>query len=737
MSDTNVHRVVGNLLVGTSHFFVDTTTNQVGVNTSTPGAALDVQGGDVKVGSGITLASSTGTITATGFSGNGSGLSGVNSDSGSWVNGSSSNIHLAVSTDNVGIGIDNPGHKLDVNGDINIATGSTLRVGGTPAVFSNWSVHTNGSDIYRSSGNVGIGTTDPVTPFELVVGTSAAPLTAETTIMQLNSTLDGSSSDHKCYFKFQYVPESNPVSWTDWSGRIQFVTDSTNQGYIEFNPPGAEYAIAFGNTGGGSAAGEIMRLLGTGNVGIGTTSPGHKLEVNGTVRASTYVSTPYLYRSSHNSGYMVGSYNSVGANSTMVNPIYTIGSNYMPTGDNAIGNMYGIGYSHGNFTSLLTGGWGMYVASDGDVRIGLNAQHGHIKCTGYVDAGTEVYAQNWFRSRGNSGHHWESTSNGNGWHIYPKDRQDMYFRTGLFNGGIAGTVHTATVRGYIHWTTSNEIGFLNSIRHWSLRMDDAKNCSVYGNNYSYAYHGHSDTRMKKNIVHADDTTALNLIREIKPRIYEYIDTPRRGTHSVYGFIAQEIKELMPKAVKVREGEIPNIYQNATFDKEQMIITFENFDTGNLHQTKDIICRVDNGEVEKHLSIKSVLNSKQLEIEDDDEFKALLEESEIADEIFVWGQTVDDFHSIDKNYIFTVATAALQEVDRQLQTTKEDLQTTKTELKADLQTTQTELAEERTLHETTRTQLRNTQTELDVAKIKLLNIEARMQIIESNISKVVV
>ena len=76
--------------------------------------------------------------------------------------------------------------------------------------------------------------------------------------------------------------------------------------------------------------------------------------------------------------------------------------------------------------------------------------------------------------------------------------------------------------------------------------------------------------------------------------------------------------------------------------------------------------------------------------------------------------------------------------------KDLLSETKTELKADLQTTkedlqttQTELTEERALHETTRTQLRNTQTELDVAKIKLLNIEARMQIIESNISKVVV
>ena len=418
-----------------------------------------------------------------------------------------------------------------------------------------------------------------------------------------------------------------------------------------------------------------------GNVGIGGAASGtNKLKVHGNIEATGYVSTPYLYRSSHNSGYMVGSYNSVGANSTMVNPIYTIGSSYMPTGDNAIGNMYGIGYSHGNFTSLLTSGWGMYVAANGTPRIGLNGDHGHIKCTGYVDAGTEVYAQNWFRTRGNSGHYWEPTSNGNGWHIYPKDRSDMYLRTGSGNGGICGIIGSiSTPRGYVHWTTSSQIGFLTSYRHWSLLMDDAKNCTVYGVNYSGGYLGRSDTRIKKNIVHADDTTALNLIREIKPRIYEYIDTPRLGTHSVYGFIAQEIKALMPKAVTVHEGEIPNIYQNATFDKEQMIITFENFDTGNLHQTKDIICMVDM--VEKHLSIKSVLNSKQLEIEEDDEFKALLEESEIADEIFVWGQTVDDFHSIDKNYIFTVATAALQEVDRQLQTEKEKVKSLEERLAA--------------------------------------------------------
>jgi hypothetical protein len=578
-----------------------------------------------------------------------------------------------------------PSYKLDVDGDINISSTSTLRVGGTPAVFSNWSV--DGSDIYRSSGNVGIGGAASGTNRLKVHGTveatafsvggtglaNSATITASDSAG--NSTIVQRNSDGYVFANF-----FNTTPDDVGSGVTKVCVEVANDGYIRHGTQAA-----------------VRSFLGLGD---------YAYKGNGS----------NITRTSHSNGFLVGSYNSVGANSTKTNPIYTIGSSYNPT-DTSFGDMYGIGYTHGNFTSILTGGWGMYVAADGDARIGLNGTHGHIKCTGYVDAGsyvdagTELYVQNWIRTRGNTGHYWEASSNGNGWHIYPKDRTDMYFRTGVSNGGIAGTIGDATTRGYIHWTTSNEIGFLSNIRHWSLRMDSAKNCTVYGVNYSGGYNGRSDTRMKKNIVHADDTTALNLIREIKPRIYEYIDTPRRGTHSVYGFIAQEIKALIPKAVTIHEGEIPNIYQNATFDKEQMIITFENFDTGNLHQTKDIICMVDNDN-EKHLSIKSVLNSKQIEIEDDDEFKALLEESEIADEIFVWGQTVDDFHYVDKNYIFTVATAALQEVDRQLQTTR------------------TELAEERT-------QLRNTQTELDVVKIKLLNIEARMQIIESNISKVVV
>ena len=98
----------------------------------------------------------------------------------------------------------------------------------------------------------------------------------------------------------------------------------------------------------------------------------------------------YLQRSDHHTGHLVGSYNNVGANSSKSNPIYTIGSNYNP-GDNDLGNMYGIGYSHGNNASFISfsglTGWGLYVASDGDCRMFLDGSTGKIAATGTISGG--------------------------------------------------------------------------------------------------------------------------------------------------------------------------------------------------------------------------------------------------------------------------------------------------------------------------------------------------------------
>ena len=101
-----------------------------------------------------------------------------------------------------------------------------------------------------------------------------------------------------------------------------------------------------------------------------------------------------IHRGTHSSGYLVGSYNNVGANSAKSNPIYTIGSGYQPN-DTDLASMYGIGYSHGNanFDGINTvlSDWGLYVAANGTARIGLDGGNGNIKLTGTVD-GRDVAA---------------------------------------------------------------------------------------------------------------------------------------------------------------------------------------------------------------------------------------------------------------------------------------------------------------------------------------------------------
>ena len=120
----NVHHLNGNLLVGSSHFYVDTLTNKVGITTTNPDAGLHVNSNayvntDFRVGADIAMNVASGRITAGSFDGDGSLLSGINSDSGSWVkDDANSKIYVSNTSHKVGIGTTVPDATLDVNGSI-------------------------------------------------------------------------------------------------------------------------------------------------------------------------------------------------------------------------------------------------------------------------------------------------------------------------------------------------------------------------------------------------------------------------------------------------------------------------------------------------------------------------------------------------------------------------------------------------------------------------------------------
>ena len=189
----------------------------------------------------------------------------------------------------------------------------------------------------------------------------------------------------------------------------------------------------------------------------------------------------------------------------------------------------------------------------------------------------------------------------------------------------------------------------------------------------------SDKRIKKNVKDIDGNTALSQIRQIRPKIYNYIDY-RSGTGDVYGFIAQDVKDVILHSTTCTKDYIPNFYcqgnihaidaSNHIYEiSSENDLSFDKVidDSGNEvihHKVK--IYGFDN--TEYICSVIQMNNPKNIQVKLEEEYKFANDE-ENKYKLFIYGQQIYDFYSLDKNAIFTVATTALQEVDRQQQADK--------------------------------------------------------------------
>jgi TolA-binding protein len=185
--------------------------------------------------------------------------------------------------------------------------------------------------------------------------------------------------------------------------------------------------------------------------------------------------------------------------------------------------------------------------------------------------------------------------------------------------------------------------------------------------------GASDERIKKNIIDADDAECLETLRLLKPKKYQYKDAFERGDETVWGFIAQEVRDKLPYATQLRTDVIPNIYEVANVSQSN-VITFTNFNTSNLESnatTRIEVTGIDGTNHDIHLV--EVIDEKSIRVEEDlsDWIGAFDESGNVVsgNQLFVQGQEVNDFVFLKKDAIWTVATAALQEIDRQQQADK--------------------------------------------------------------------
>ena len=100
-----------------------------------------------------------------------------------------------------------------------------------------------------------------------------------------------------------------------------------------------------------------------------------------------------------------------------------------------------------------------------------------------------------------------------------------------------------------------------------------------------------------------------------------------------------------------------------------VITFTNFDTSTLESNASVLKVFDEDDNEHLLTIDKVIDEHSIRVKED----------RTESQLFIYGQRVNDFHRIRKETVWTVATAALQEVDRQLQAEKTKVTTLETQL----------------------------------------------------------
>lgn len=289
----------------------------------------------------------------------------------------------------------------------------------------------------------------------------------------------------------------------------------------------------------------------------------------------------------------------------------------------------------------------------------------------------------------------------------------IWDRLYIGNGTLCSSQHGN--RGIIEVTTSAGAQSLtyrylnagsNSHGPYTASGSGAVSYSIWadGRIRSSEFNASSDERIKKDIVDVVDASALEKLRLLKPKTYKYKDIVERSDNTVYGFIAQEVANVIPYAVSTAVDSIPNILTHASITRNDTFFPPDSnvyYMPSNVHVSES--SNIFDIRLDTSVPGLSLSNTCTISITTDQDTKSSfsvvkqdgdvititsgkeIETTNVFSNVsntFVYGEVVSDFHNLNKDSIWTISCAALQEVDRQLQTEKTKVSTLETQV-ADL------------------------------------------------------
>jgi hypothetical protein len=219
--------------------------------------------------------------------------------------------------------------------------------------------------------------------------------------------------------------------------------------------------------------------------------------------------------------------------------------------------------------------------------------------------------------------------------------------------GTSGTFDSAFPLHITSSIASNGMsyGSLNTNAPLNYAYPNATNISVFatGRIVASEFNAFSDERIKKNIQALDDSNAIEILKGLQPKMFQYVDSLYYGTDTVYGFISQQVASVAPILTNTLTEYIPNIYKRANVIGNEIHL----IDGSTSNMIIGSVKVFDANDNEFIVNPVQILSSNAFTID-----KTLTTNS-----VFVYGQEISNFMTIHPDQILALAVSSIQNLER--------------------------------------------------------------------------